>query len=227
MAIELHSSVKTLGLQRLADVDVFTFNRKRRDSDLPFTKRNFLKKMASLFDPLGFLAPFIVVAKILLQEIWTRGLDWDENLDDDLMVKATSWLKQLDHLEDIRIPRCLRLGQNEEVRSFTLHTFVDASQAAYGAVAYAKFVYYSGKQSCRLIAAKTKVAPLKAMSIPHLELMAAVLGARLTSSITSVLTVKIEQTIYWSDSMNVLYWIHNPSRNFKEFVENRVGEFKP
>jgi hypothetical protein len=162
-------TVKTLGLQWLADEDSFTFNGQSYKNDLPPTKRNFLKKMAFLFDPMGFLAPFIIQAKIILQEIWTRGLNWDDEIhDNDLLSKAETWFKQLDNLEKVKIPRCLRLGKEEQVLSFSLHTFVDASQEAYGAVVYAKVVYYSGKQSCRLIAAKTKVAPLKAQLIEYM-----------------------------------------------------------
>ena len=206
--------VKTLGMQWLAGEDSFTFSEQPIENELSPTKRNFLKKMASLFDPMGFLAPSIIQAKIILQEIWTRGLDWDEILDEDLHSKVEIWLQELENLEQVKVPRCMRVGQEEEVRSFSLHTFVDPSQDAYGAVVYGKFVYRSGKQSCRLIAAKSRVAPLKAMSIPRLELTAAVLGARLTASITSVLNLKPDQITYWSDSMNVLWWIRNPSRMY-------------
>ena len=168
--------------------------------------------MASLFDPMGFLAPFIIQPKIILQEIWMRGLDWDEILDEDLHSKAEEiWLQEFENLKQVKVPRCMRLGQEKEVRSFSLHTFVDASQDAYGAVVYEKFVYHSGKQSCRLIAAKSRVAPLRTMSIPRVELTAAALGARLTASITSVLNLKPDQITYWSDSMNVLWPIRNPS----------------
>ena len=175
--------------------------------------------MASLFDPMRFLAPFIIQAGI-----WASGLDWNEILDEDLHSKAEIWLKEFENLKQVKVPRCIRLGQEEEVRSFSLHTFVDASQDAYGAVVYGKFVYHSGKQYCRLIAAKSRVAPLKAMSIPRLELTAAVLEERLRASITSALNLKPDQITYWSDSMNVLWWIRSPSRMYQVFVTNRVGE---
>ena len=99
--------LKTHGLQWLSDAQVFTFTNRSRENDFPLTKCNFLKKMASLFNPMGFLAPFLIQAKILLQEVWTRGLDWDDNLDDDSLMKARLWLEELDHLEDIRVPRCV------------------------------------------------------------------------------------------------------------------------
>ncbi|XP_028408639.1 uncharacterized protein LOC114531185 [Dendronephthya gigantea] len=184
--------------------------------------------MASLFDPMGFLAPsFLIQAKIILQEIWTRGLEWDDEIvDSNILTKAESWLNQLNKLDDIKVPRCIWLEKDKKVLSITLHTFVDASQEAYGAVVYAKAIYVSGNQSCRLIAAKTKVAPLKAMSILRLELMATVLGTRLTTSITNTLTVKPEQVTHWSESMNVLWWIRNASRKYQVFVANHVGEIQ-
>ena len=128
-------------------------------------------------------------------------------------------------LAHVKVPRCIRLRQ-VEVLSFILHTFVDASQDAYEAVVYGKFVYQSGKQSCRLIAAKSRVAPLKAMSIPRLELTAAVLGARLTASIINALNLKPDQITYWSDNMNVLWWMRNPSRMYQVFVTTHVGEIQ-
>lgn len=91
---------------------------------------------------------------------------------------------------------------------------------------YAKHVYRSGRTSCRLVAAKTKVSPLKAMSIPRLELMSAVLGVRLTISTSNALKVKPDQITYWSDSMNVLWWIRSPSRKYQSFVANRIGEIQ-
>ena len=167
----------------LADEDSFTFEEQFFKDDLPPTRRNFLKSMAALFDPMGFLAPFIIQAKIILQEIWTRGLDWDDEIvDNDILTKAEIWIKQLQYLTDIKVPRCMRLENEGRDFSITLHAFVDASQEAYGAVLYAKVVYDSGEQSCRLIAVKKKVAPLKTMSIPRLELMVAVLGTRMTNS---------------------------------------------
>ena len=80
--------------------------------------------MVSLFDPKGFLAPFIIQAKIILQEIWTC------RHDEDLYLKAEIWLKELENLKQFKVPRCIRLGQEEEVHLFSFHTFVDVSQDA-------------------------------------------------------------------------------------------------
>ena len=106
--------VKTLGVTWLPGEDVFTFNANPPEKDFPLTKRNFLKKIAKLFDPVGFLAPFIIRAKILLQEMWAAGMDWDDLFLGDLASKARKWFKELEDLPTIKVPRCLRLGQEEE-----------------------------------------------------------------------------------------------------------------
>ena len=86
---------------------------------------------------------------------------------------------------------------------WTLHKFVDASQDAYGAVVYSRVVYESGSVSTRLVAAKSRVAPLATTSIPHLELLASLLGLRLTESTSRVFSGALGQAVFWSDSMNV------------------------
>ena len=97
----------------------------------------------------------------------------------------------------------------------SLHTFVDASQDAYGAVVYARCTYKDGSVSSNMVAAKTRVAPSISTSIPRLELMAAVVGVRLTTRISKVLEIQLSQSIFWSDSANVLWWIRGRSREFK------------
>ena len=136
--------VKTLGVTWLPEEDVFTFIANPPEKDFPLTKRNFLKKIAKLFDPVGFLAPFLIRAKILLQEMWAAGMDWDDLFLGDLASKARKWFKELEDLHTIKVARCLRLGQEEEMLSQTLHTFVDASQDAYGAVVYSRATFKSG-----------------------------------------------------------------------------------
>lgn len=95
-----------------------------------------------------------------------------------------------------------------------MHTFVDASENAYGAVTYARYSYKDGSISTNIVAAKTRVAPSKALSIPRLELMGAIIGVRLSTRISNVMDLKMNQLIYWSDSLNVLWWIHGRSREF-------------
>ncbi|XP_065941558.1 uncharacterized protein [Magallana gigas] len=227
--VDLHDnslpSVKTLGVLWKAKDDIFTFKASPPEDDFTYTKRNFLRKIAMLFDPLGFLGPYTIRAKVLLQEMWTAGLDWDDVLSEDLISKAEKWFRELTELSLIEVPRCLRLS-NGEIISTYLHTFVDASQDAYGAVVYQRCIYDDGSVSVRFVTAKSKVAPLTTVSIPRLELMGAILGLRLTLSVTSALEMDGDQCTFWTDSMNVLCWIKAQSRSFKPFVANRIGEIQ-
>ena len=121
---------KTLGVIWEARKDVFTFQVEPPNVNKASTKRNVLSAIASLFDPLQFLAPFTVRAKILMQEVWMAGVGWDELLPDDLNAK---WVSKLPQLSDIAVPRCLRLANPQ---STELHLFSDASKDAFASVAY-------------------------------------------------------------------------------------------
>ena len=160
----------------------------------------------------------------MMQEMWVARLEWDELCPRKLVHKSQEWLCELKDLPTIKVPRCLRFGPAQVVLSETLHTFVDAPQDAYGAVVYLKVSYESGSVCSRLVAAKTRVALFAATSIPRLELMAAILGIRLTESVSRVYSGGLAQAVFWSDSMNVLWWIRGRSRIFKPFVANRVGD---
>lgn len=214
---------KTLGILWIAAKDNFTFKAKDYPEE-KLTKRILLSKIATLFDPLGFLAPFIIRGKMILQEIWTCGCGWDDELPDDIRKKSEIWLAEFQDLSNIEVPRSF--GFDSSVQSTTLHTFVDASQEAYGAVVYVRNVHKDGEIRTHLVTAKTRVAPLTAISIPRLELMAAVLGMDLTVRASNALSLDLKTTQFWSDSMNVLWWIRGCSRNFKTFVSNRVGEIQ-
>ena len=103
-----------------------------------YTKRNFLKKIATLFDPIGLLAPFTIRAKILLQEMWMTSLDWDEVLSEPLTNSAKTWFNELSGLKHFHIPRCLRL-ERKQIDDVSLHAFVDASESAFGALTYVRY----------------------------------------------------------------------------------------
>ena len=108
----------------------------------------------------------------------------------------------------------------------SVHTFVDTSENAFGAVAYVRYSYQDGTISTNIVAAKTRVAPTTATSILRLELKGAVIGVRLSTRKARVLELQMSQAVFWSDSQNILWWIHGHSRDFKPFVANRVGEIQ-
>ena len=203
-----------------AETDTFTFQVKLPTNSPP-TKRNVLSCIASLFDPLQFLSPFTMRARLLMQEIWAAGVDWDDVLPAKLVAKWDAWLSELQKIPRISFPRCLRLGHPTDIQ---LHVFSDASRAAYAAAAYLVCKYLDHPPTSRLVGSKCRVSPVKAMTIPRLELMGPVVATRLAKNLVRVL--KVESVTFWVDSTNVLYWVRNQSRNFKAFVANRVGEIQ-
>ncbi|XP_064637173.1 uncharacterized protein LOC135493627 [Lineus longissimus] len=175
---------------------------------------------------MGFLSPFIIRCKILMQDLWALGLEWDDGLPPELEEKARRWFTEMPKLADVKVPRCLRLDQTETITEIQIHAFGDASQDAYGAVIYMRTVYSSGRVAVRLVESKSNVAPPVSTSIPRLEMMAAIINLQLTQSILPVLGVAMGQVTFWSDSLNVLYWIRNRSRRLKIFIAYRVGEIQ-
>ena len=131
------------------------------------------------------------------------GLDWDEELSEPLINTARTCFSDLSDLKHVRIPRCL-IVKGKQIDNMFLHTFADASENAYGAVVYVRCRYQDGTITTNIVAAKTRVAPSQATSIPRLKLMGAVIGVRLWTRIARVLELKTSQKIFWSDSQNVL-----------------------
>ncbi|KAL9987286.1 hypothetical protein ACROYT_G001568 [Oculina patagonica] len=202
---------KTLGVSWSAQNDQFLFYYSPPAEDFEYTKRNVLKKTAALFDPLGFLAPFVVKAKIFVQQAWLEALQWDDPLPFKQKEEWKDWFSDLSLLEEIKIPRCLKDTSAKE-SSITLHTFSDASEKAYAAAVYSRHEYEDGNVTTRLIASKTRLAPLKAVSIPRLELMGALIGLRLANQVCSALKIPASNVTYWVDSLNVGFWIRGQSQ---------------
>ena len=201
--------VKTLGVLWTANEDVFKYQVHLPSRDHYSTKRTFLKGIATLFDPLGFLSLRVIRAKVILQEIWESGADWDDLVEESLSRNAQEWFEELLEVPRFCVPRCLRTELG--VKKITLHTFTDASQQAYGAAAYSRQLYEDGSITCRLVASKSRVAPLQAVSIPCLELMAAVGGLRLAEAVGNFLNLPKHERFFRSDRVDVLYWIRGCS----------------
>ncbi|XP_055612169.1 uncharacterized protein LOC129758643 [Uranotaenia lowii] len=158
------------------------------------------------------------------QEIWKHGSEWDEQIPDELFEKWNQWSELLKDLDVVRVPRCFFSGMvSNEFESLQLHMFVDASEAAYACVAYLRVLHHNVPR-CAFVTAKTKVAPLRPLSIPRLELQAALKGSREMNNICSSLDLHIKQRFLWTDSQTVLAWLRSDSRKYHQFVSYRVGE---
>ena len=126
-------------------------------------------------------------------------------MNDEMANRIQNWFSQLPCLKDVKVPRCL--GEAQPVKYEDVVTFVDASKQAYGPVSYLRREYGDGSVTTRLIASKSKVAPLTLITVPRLALMAAIVGLRLTQSISRALEVLLKAAAFYSNSIDVLWWI--------------------
>lgn len=187
------------------------------------TKRIMLSQIASLFDPLGLLGPVIVKAKILLQQLWENKLDWDESVPLHVATIWNEYKNQIQAINNFTIPRYVG---GENIIDKQLHGFADASERAYGAVLYVRSINAEGKHAVRLVCSKTRVAPLKKLSLPRLELCAAALLARLYEVAAKAMRIDFNKVFLWSDSTITLQWIRTPPHKLKTFVANRVSQIQ-
>ncbi|XP_068726557.1 uncharacterized protein [Montipora capricornis] len=148
--------------------------------------------------------PFTIRAKMLLQELWQRGLQWEDWLDEDIADQWRSWKSKLSQLSCITIPHYF-MGNIESTSSIELHGFGDPSLAAYGAAVYITCLGEARHASTHLVMSKSRVAPAKTVSLPRLELLAAVVNARLLKFVAESLTLKVDRVVCWTDSM---HWKH-------------------
>ena len=190
---------------------------------MPVTKRSLLKVSAKVFDPLGFLSPFVIQLKCLFQDLCAEKIDWDQELQGHWLLKWNSFLSELESLNQVKIPRCYFLP-NSKRNSIQLHGFCDASKQAYAAAVYLRSSYDDGRVTVRLLCSKSRVAPVKQQSIPHLELLGPCILARLMNTVQDSLPEEIEK-FYWCDSKTTLCWILN-EKPWKQHVNHRVTEIR-
>ncbi|XP_036346632.1 uncharacterized protein LOC118755947, partial [Rhagoletis pomonella] len=212
------STVKALGIRWNAHSDKFYFTAKPLETEVRFTKRAILSAIAKLFDPLGWLAPFVVTAKIIMQDIWLEGTGWDEIVSTASSDRWQNFVESYCHIDKIRIPRWVYFSPTDKIE---LHGFCDASEKAYAATIFLR-VQKAEKVFVNLLLAKSRVAPVKTISLPRLELCGAVLLAELVESIVSNLTLGQFTTHLWTDSTIVLAWIRKPPCSWSTFVAHRV-----
>ena len=217
------STVKTLGIIWKSANDSISYAVKITPSPTCITKRYISSEIAKIYDPLGLLGPVIIVAKILLQKIWTLKIDWDESLPMSIDSEWTQYYSQLPLLNNTTFQRKTMVNLATEVQ---LHGFCDASERAYGACIFLRSVDTYGHIWSELLIAKSKVAPLKQQTIPRLELCGALLLASLTATVKKALHVHVNRIIYWTDSTIVLHWLHMSPHILKTFVANRVSEIQ-
>ena len=183
------------------------------------TQRLVLSVTARLFDILGLLGPDITRAIIFMQQIWLLKFDWSEKLPEKEASEWGDFGQSLIILNNINIERCIVL-QNTEV--IELHGFTDVSEKTCGAAIYARSVTAAGEVKVKLVTSKSRVSPIKRVTIPRLELNSAVLLTKLMHKVQTAVKMDITAVFYWTDSTIVLAWMNKESRDLKTFVANRV-----
>ncbi|MDD9341262.1 MAG: hypothetical protein PV362_16785, partial [Providencia heimbachae] len=185
------------------------------------TKRAVLSTIARIYDPIGLISPITISAKLIMQDLWKAKLDWEDWLPSEIQNRWDALKNNLSCLERLSVSRCLFRENPVDIQC---HGFSDASLLAYGACIYLRATYEDGSISCHLLCSKSKVAPLKNITLPRLELLGAMLLAKLYRHVFDTFVIKISKTVLWSDSSIVLAWLNTDANQLKMFVGNRVAE---
>ncbi|KAI7807219.1 hypothetical protein IRJ41_024887 [Triplophysa rosa] len=215
---------RALGIQWSIKEDSFRFNSTLKDQ--PATRRGILSTVASIYDPLGFLAPYVLKGKRILQEMCNQGTGWDELLPERLKPRWESWQRDFTNLQKINIARCYLPTNFGEVVETELHYFSDASTSGYGQCSYLRVKNKKGEIHCSLVIGKARVSPTKVTTIPRLELTAAVVSVSISKMLKEELRIVDGKEYFWTDSKVVLGYINNDARRFHTFVANRVQKIR-
>ena len=181
--------------------------------------------MSKVYDLIGLVAPFTVGARLILKVIWrANGQNWDAELPKDTVDRFLAWCVELPRLAEITIPRSFFSGPFQHLE---LHMFGDSSQDVFSAVGFLRAQVTCTRRKIitelAFVLSKARVAPMKVMTVPKLELQAALLAARLKREICQALTVTVDKVFMWTDSTMVLQWINSTNKH-PIFIANRVSE---
>ena len=218
----------TLGLKWNAELDQFVWEISKEKMsaiyDKPVTRRSLLSVIYSVFDPLGFIAPFTMKAKLLLQTLCRKKVTWDADIEEPERAQWERWIGDLADLENVHVNRCFKPDDFGKVETVELHVFSYASRVGYAAVAYLRFVNTEGRIWCAFVIGKTRLAPVREISIPRLELSrsAAVVSVKLRVLVQRELDMILNHVYHWTDSTSVLKCINNETKRFHTFESNRL-----
>ena len=183
----------------------------------------FKSKDCKLYDPLGLASPFVLIARRIVQNLCQEKIGWDDPIPEKERKQWEQWISGLQDMKKISVPRCVQPFPPVQVE---LHHFSDASEVAYGVVSYLRVIAKDGRIECTLVMAKSRLAPLKRLTLPRLELQAATLAARQNALLRKELSLDLGPPTYWTDSTIVLQYISNTTARYHTFVANRVAEIQ-
>ena len=214
---------KTLGVIWISQRDVLKYSVGEVDAQSTSTKRKLLSEISKIFDSLGLLGPVSLFAKMIVQEFWKAQIKWNEPLLQDIHSGWKSFTEQLSALREFSVPRKFL---DQDPIEIEIHGFCDACLHGYGANLYIRSIDSQGKISIRLICSKSRVAPLSGITIPRLELSAAVILKKLYTEVKTQLDFPVKNITFWSDSTIVLCWIKKAPHLLRTFESNRVADIQ-
>lgn len=214
---------RVLGVVWNHEQDVFVF-KVRLPTEIKLTKSTILSRIARIHDPIGMAAAFLIRAKIGLQRLWLEGLDWDDELSPTRQSSWTNLFEEMNELNHVMFERSLT--PDDVIGAPSLIIFADTSRQAFGTCAYVRWETTGHEFGTRFVSAKSRAAPLKPLTIPRLELQAAVLPVRLAQSILHESRLRFEKAIFFSDSSIVISCVHSQAREFKPFFSARIAEIQ-
>ena len=217
----MNGYTKTLGVEWNNTTDMFHLTISELPSSDIVTKRILASDIAKVFDVLGWFSPATINMKILLQRVWELRIDWDDPVPREIKDIWIQWRSELQALSNKDIPRYF--PKEFKVNTIQIHGFSDTSEDAYGGVVYLRMVDSTDTVHTSLVMSKTKVSPIKRLSIPRLELCGAQVLAGLLQHVKKVLQVQLLDVYAWTDSTIVLSWLAGNPRRFKMYVGNRVS----
>ena len=213
-------SERALGVYWNVENDILCFKvnlkEKRRN------RRGMLSMLSSFYDPLGLVSPFILKGRLIMQDLCQEGLHWDKQVSEEYVKKWEAWKRELYDLEKLSLGMCIKPSNFCKIVNISLHNFSDTPEIGYGQCSYLRVVDENENIHCSLIMGKARVAPKTFVSIPRLELVAAVLSVKISNMIKKELQLQELDEYFWTDSRVVLGYIANDTRAFKTFVAKRV-----
>jgi hypothetical protein len=216
---------RALGMRWNVEEDTFCFQIQQLDR--PSTRRGILSTTCSIFDPCGMLSPFVLKAKLIVQDLARVKLGWDEKIPTDHQEAWSCWKRDLSLLSGFSMCRSVKPATFGQVKKIQLVHFCDASQKAYGTVSYLRLVDGFDMIHCAFISSKCHLAPVKGQTIPRLELMAATTAAKQESVLRRELDLMHSEvaveSAFFTDSQIVLHYIHNVGKRYCVFVANRLS----
>lgn len=218
--LELNDELTSiLGVKWKPSSDCFTFNVNEIQTTVTITKRTITGTVARIYDPIGYLTPILMTARAFIQELWKLKVEWDEPLSGKIKERWIEFCEDLRAINDLKVPRWLQTTKGEKIE---LIGFADASEIGYGAVIYVR-CGINDEVHCNILTSKTRVAPVKMISIPRLELCACEMLAKLMRRVRSKCRLEHAPYYLYTDSSIALSWISNYPSNLKVFVANRVA----